>query len=234
MNLQQEVSQSIERTKKDAFIPWLCVVVGGWLSPGHGNIAGFEFALRTMPKGGNVLEIGSFLGLSTIMLSYFAEMHRRQTEIYSADPWEFEGTEEPIGGYFDASRPDYQKYARDVFKRNVTLFCPPNRLPYTFADRSHSFLRRWAAKEDAVDVHGRRKRLGSPLSFAYIDGAHSYEGAIGDFHGIDPFILPGGYVLFDDTGYNWPEMNRVVAEMAANPAYQLLFTTPNHFYMKKP
>ena len=70
--------------------------------------------------------------------------------------------------------------------------------------------------------------------FVYIDGAHTYEAASRDFRGADPFVLPGGYVFFDDTGEAWgPEMARVVREVQQHPHYELIARTPNYFFRKR-
>ncbi|MEE3717381.1 class I SAM-dependent methyltransferase [Tumidithrix elongata RA019] len=224
-----ESKQSIE---SDEYIQWICQILGGWLSAGHGNIAAFDYAIKQMPENGAVIEIGSFLGLSTNIIAYLTIKHDRKNPFFSCDPWLFECTEEPIGGYFDASRKEYRDYAKKVFEMNLELFSG-NRKPYAIEDLSGNFLENWHAKSTAQDVFGRSIEFGGSISFAYIDGAHTYEAAKEDFLGIDRYLLPGGFVLFDDSADDSPfDCKKVVAEVIANPAYELVCKTPNYFFRK--
>jgi len=232
-SIAADLQSSAERVVRDPYLNWLTRIMGGWLTPGDGNLVAFDYAIGHMPEEGAVLEIGSFLGMSICAMSYMMWRHGRANPLFSCDPWDFEGTAEPIGGFFDASTPAYRQYCVDVFKRNIQLYAEYH-LPYAVEDYSHPFLARWAAREEVTDVLGRQVKLGGPLSFVYIDGAHTYEAASGDFLGADPFVLPGGYVFFDDTGEAWgPEMARVVREVQQNPHYELIARTPNYFFRKR-
>ncbi len=231
--LATDFQLSAQRVARDAYLNWLTRIMGGWLTPGDGNLVAFDFAISHMPEEGAILEIGSFLGMSVCAMSYMMWLHGRTNQLFTCDPWDFEGTAEPIGGFFDASSQKYREYCIDVFKRNILLYAEYH-LPYSVEEYSHRFLARWATQDEAVDVLGRRVKLGGPLSFVYIDGAHTYEAASGDFRGADPFVLPGGYVFFDDTGEAWgPEMARVVREVQGHPHYELIARTPNYLFRKR-
>lgn len=231
--LATDFQLSAQRVARDAYLNWLTRIMGGWLTPGDGNLVAFDFAISHMPEEGALLEIGSFLGMSVCAMSYMMWLHGRTNQLFTCDPWDFEGTAEPIGGFFDASSQKYREYCIDVFKRNILLYAEYH-LPYSVEEYSHRFLARWATQDEAVDVLGRRVKLGGPLSFVYIDGAHTYEAASGDFRGADPFVLPGGYVFFDDTGEAWgPEMARVVREVQGHPHYELIARTPNYLFRKR-
>lgn len=228
-----DLQATSERIRRDAYLNWLTRIMGGWLTPGDGNLVAFDFSIRQMPDGGAILEIGSYLGMSLCAISYLMWRHGRENPIFSCDPWDFEGTAEPIGGFFDASTAEYRRYCMDVFKRNIELYASYH-VPHSIEEYSHKFLARWAAREFATDVLGQSVQLGGPLSFVYIDGAHTYEAASGDFLGAHPHVLPGGYVFFDDTGEAWgPEMARVVREVQQHPQYELIARTPNYLFRKR-
>ncbi|MDP3723069.1 MAG: class I SAM-dependent methyltransferase [Candidatus Omnitrophota bacterium] len=218
----------------DAYVQWLCTVVGGWLSPTDGNLRAFDYAMRHMPSEGSIVEIGAFLGLSTNLLTYLAVKHHRDNPFFTCDPWTFEGTERPIGNVFDASRPAYRHYAREVFKLNTALFSEP-RMPSAIDATSERFFELWRNRATVTDVFGRPATLGGPISFAYLDGAHEAEAARRDFAAVDPHVGPGGLILFDDSADNgtFPEVTRLAAEVARHPAYELVFNTPNYFVRKR-
>jgi len=222
-----------ESIQSDEFIRWLCQVSGGFLTARHGNIVAFDHAVRHMPEDGAIIEIGSFLGLSTNIIIYLTAKNGRKNKVYNCDPWQFEETEKPIGGYFDASSIVFRKYVKQVYTMNLQVFSE-DREPHTIENTSEQFLRQWASESTVIDVFGKEVILGGPISFAYIDGAHTYEAAKSDFLGIDRHLLPGGFVLFDDSSDDSPfECKRVVAEVIANPKYEMISRTPNYFFRKK-
>jgi len=231
---QRRLFERHREVSADAYIQWLCTVVGGWLAPTDGNLRAFAYAISHMPAGGAIVEIGAFLGLSTNILTYLAITHHRDNPLFTCDPWMFEGTEQPIGGYFDAGRPAYRDYAREAFKLNTALFSEP-RMPYAIEATSERFFALWQGGASVTDVFGRPATLGGPISFAYIDGAHTADAARRDFLAVDQHLLPGGLILFDDSADNstFPEVTRLAAEVASQPSYTLVFKTPNYFVRKR-
>jgi hypothetical protein len=225
--------ESDANVRSDAYIDWLCRINGGWLDPRSGNLRAMDHAIRHMPDGGSVVEIGSFLGASLNVLTYLTLKYERSHRVVGCDPWDFEDTEEPIGGFFDASTEVYRDYAREVFKRNVELFSAP-KLPHPIEAYSHDFFVDWDKRSRRRDVFGREVELGGAISFAYIDGAHTYEASKSDFRSVDRHLSSGGFVLFDDSGDRGPfESTRTAQEAAALPSYELVFKEPNYLLRKR-
>lgn len=228
-----EFRDSDRNVRSDEYIQWLCWILGGWLTPDHGNLRAFDYAVRHMPMGGAIVEIGSFLGLSTNMMTYLTIKYHRDNPVFTCDPWIFERTDKPIGDYFDASSEAYRHYAREVFKMNVALFSE-GRKPYAIEIFSDQFFKLWRLGSTTEDVFGRSVTLGGPMSFAYIDGAHTYDVAKGDFLGADQHLLPGGFILLDDSADDSGfEVTQVAAEVKQNPSYELVFKTPHYFFRKR-
>jgi len=207
----------------DEYLRWMIQMVGGWLSINDGNCHCFSHAIRHMPEGGAVIEIGSFLGVSVSALSYLLLRHGRTSRLFNADPWMFEETEKPIGGFFDAASREYRDYCVETYKRNISLFAGRNP-PTTVEAMSDDFFLQWSQRAEVVDVFGNRTRLGGPISFAYIDGAHTYEAAQRDFENVVRDLLPGGFVLFDDSN---PRLSfgcvQSAAEAASTPGFRRVF-----------
>lgn len=216
----------------DEYIRWLLSVHGGFLAPG--NIRAFEHALRHMPEGGAVVEIGSFLGLSTNILVYLTVKHQRSHPVFSCDPWAFEETDKLVGGFFDGGSEAFRQYARNVFMLNATMFSGERR-PFTVECRSDRFLALWDRGERIEDVFGRMAGLGGPVTFAYVDGAHAYEIVKTDVAGLDRHLVPGGFLLLDDSadGAGFEGVTRVAVELKSSPSYELVFKTPNYFFRKR-
>jgi hypothetical protein len=216
----------------DEYVEHLRAVVGGWAP--EGNIRAIECAVRQMPPGGAMVEVGSFLGLSTNIIAYAAHKYRQAHPFFTSDPWVFAGRDKPKAGYFSTGTPEYRDWVMANFRTSAQLFSA-NFVPHAIETFSTDFFKRWAEQATVTDVFGRTTRLGGPISFAYLDGDHSYEVAREDFLHVDQFLLVGGYVLFDDSADNssYDGLRRLMREVSSNPAYTLVLKSPNYCFRKK-
>ena len=211
----------------DDFLTWVRFAVPGMLA--EPNIAAMDHALARMPTGRAVLEIGSFCGLSTVVLSHLLGRHSPDSRLFTCDEWKFEGQQ--LGAQLGASRSvthdSYRDYVRESFIRATRAFAG-ERLPFTIECDSDELFRRWLAKESTTDVFGRPITLGGEIGFCYVDGNHSYEFARRDFDHTDQVLVSGGFILFDDSadGSEW-EVNRLVREIASGSRYELVARNPN-------
>ncbi|MBX3166252.1 MAG: class I SAM-dependent methyltransferase [Candidatus Eremiobacteraeota bacterium] len=225
--------QARRKCAHDAYITWLCQVTGGWLSPKSGNIQAFYHAISRLPPSTGILEVGSFLGLSTNIISYLMHKLSCDAGFFSSDPWIFESTEEPIGGFFDAASPDYRRYVKETFLANGRIYGGTKR-SHAFELASDDFFVRWGEAGEQVDLYERSVRFGGGLGFVYIDGNHTHEQSRRDFENSDRFLVPGGFVLFDDSADAGQHegCRRTVAEVVATGRYRRVFRQPNYFFQK--
>ncbi|HOE26713.1 MAG: class I SAM-dependent methyltransferase [Candidatus Aureabacteria bacterium] len=230
---RNQMENSPETQRPNDFLAWVRFAVPGMLRPG--NIDAMDYAIAHMPPGGPIVEIGSFCGLSTVVLSYLLEKHSRTTPIFSCDKWEFEGQQlgAPLGDSTSVTHDVYQVYVKETFLRTMHTFAS-SRLPYTINCFSDEFFLRWFAREMVVDVFGRSVTLGGEISFSYIDGNHTYAFAKRDFENTDRVLVSGGFILFDDSSDDstW-EVNRLTREIAAGQRYELISKTPNYLFRKR-
>jgi len=77
-----------------------------------------------------------------------------------------------------------------------------NDLPHTIELLSDPFFAAWDRRDARIDVFGRTTRLGGPIAFCYIDGDHAYAQSRRDFENVDRHLVPGGFILFDDSAGN--------------------------------
>jgi len=211
------------------FIAYLTFVNAGMLN--KGNLLCFDYAIRNLPSSNPIVEIGSFCGLSTNLLSYFCQKHGKTNRIFNCDKWEFEGAGGNVGDT-DITHADYRLFARDSYIRNVKMFSKPE-VPSTIEMLSDDFFAAWGRGETVTDVFGRITKLGGPISFCYIDGNHEYQFAKNDFENTDRFLEPGGFVLFDDSadGSKW-EVSRVIEELKQRDDYRFVVKNPNYMFQK--
>lgn len=215
------------------YLNWLSFAVPGMLD--RGNVDSISFALQHLPGDAPMVEIGSFCGLSTCVIAYLSLKHSITNRLFTCDRWAFEGQE--IGAFLGdhkfVTHDSYRTFIRDSYLRNTSMFCNPN-LPYTIEADSDAFFQRWSAAERAVDVFDRDVEMGGALSFCYIDGNHTYEFAKRDFTNTDRYLLPGGFILFDDSGdgSGW-EVCQVVEEVLKSGSYDLIAKNPNYLLRKR-
>jgi hypothetical protein len=213
------------------FISHLCYANAGMLE--RGNITCFDHVVQNLRSGSSMLEIGSFCGLSTNVITYLNTRHKKHARLFTCDEWKFEGLDR------GATLPDstlkvdqYQQFVREAFLRNVSFFSGSDR-PHTIEVSSERFFSLWQEGAEVTDVFERRVRLGGPLHFVYIDGNHSYDGARQDFENSDKVLASGGFILFDDSSPSSPyDCYRVAQEVQRDSRYRLVMRNPNFLFQK--
>ncbi len=231
--------RAIKRIPEDLYIKRLRSLAIGEGMLHEGNIYLMDYAIQQMPKAEHLIEIGSYGGLSTSLIIHLLKKHGRTEKVINCDPWIYEGFEDASGkqsatidGREDVSRAEYSDYMKTAFINNMQFLNKGN-LPFTFQLYSDEFFESYAAKKIANDIFGRSIQLGSSISFAYIDGLHSYDQTKKDFENIDLHLLKSGFILFDDTieGESFGS-NEFMKEMYTNKNYQLVDKNPNHLFKK--
>jgi len=230
--VQYGYAMATRRKIDDEFITWLSFANAGMLNPGNAYL--MDLAVEQAPEGGAFIEIGSFCGLSTNCILHFMRRHGRKNTFFTCDKWAFENSD---GGGTLGDSPlqhaEYREFVKTTYMRNVGFFGAGER-PRTIEVFSDEFFDLWRRRANVSDVFGRDVELGGPISFAYIDGNHTYEFAKRDWQNVDEFLLPGGFVLFDDSAsYLEFEVYPVVRELQRDPNYELVATNPNHLLRKR-
>jgi predicted O-methyltransferase YrrM len=214
------------------YINWLCFANAGMLS--RGNLYCFDYALRNLPNDAPIIEIGAFCGLSTNALAYYKEKHGVKNRLINCDRWIFENSEQGgmLGDHLSLTHAEYREFVKDSYTRNVKMFSRGD-LPFTVELFSDEFFDSWRDSRRVVDIFERPINLGGPISFCYVDGNHSYEYVRRDFENCDQFLVPGGFIFFDDSADDsgW-EVCKLVAEVQSSGRYELIIKNPNYLFRK--
>jgi hypothetical protein len=231
--IRNRENEDLERIADDEFLAWVRLAVPGMLC--QGNIEAMQYAILNMPQDKPIMEIGSFCGLSTIVMSHLLNKSSKPSKIFTCDKWEFEGQQlgSLLGDYSSVTHNEYREYVKRTFVASVQTFTG-GRLPFTIECISDEFFRRWFENEKTADVFDRPVILGGEISFCYIDGNHTYEFAKRDFENANRALVPGGFILFDDSadGSDW-EVNRLTREISSGNDYELVSRNPNYLFRKK-
>jgi len=218
-------------TIDDEYLSWLSYANAGMLNPG--NIYCMNYAIKNLPSDNPVVEIGSFCGLSTNVISYLLKKEEKKNKIITSDRWIFEGAENNENlGHSEIKHAEYRIYVMETFKRNVSFFSKHN-LPYPIECYSDDFFESWKNKQTIADLFGRGLKLGGNISFSYIDGNHSYEYAKRDFINTSKYLDKGGFILFDDSSDTSQfGCAKLMKEIIRNSEYELVIKNPNHLFRK--
>ena len=142
----------------------------GFLSEREGRF--LTLAAAAAPGKGAILEIGSFKGKSTVGLASIAR-HYSLPPVVAVDPFTAPSRTDPDLGGAESSLADFQKTIRT------------------------------AGLEPYVEVHQMRsddlaRTWNRPLRFLWIDGDHTYSGALADIRNFGKHLEDGAVVAFHD------------------------------------
>lgn len=204
----------------------------------EGNIYLMDYAIKNMPESEYVLEIGSWAGLSTNLLLHLMKKYDRKAQFLGCDPWMYgyqeteEGERFTIDGRDDISKADYMAYIKNGFMASARLFHKAN-LPYTFHLKSDEFFEYFDQKTPITDVFDRTTTLEGQISFAYIDGNHTYEFVKRDFENVNRRLAPNGLILFDDSfdGAGFGSAH-FMKEIKQHPQFKIIARNPNYLVQK--
>ena len=192
-----------------------------------------DLAIKNIASSSPVLEIGSFCGLSTNVISYLLLTHGKANKIFTCDKWIFEGSENALYlGKSHIKHQEYREYIKSAFMRNVQFFSHEN-VPYAIEGFSDEFFDLWEKNATTSDVFKRTVTMGGGISFCYVDGNHTYEYAKRDFINTDKYLEKGGYILFDDSSDNNVfGLTRLIMEISKNKHYEVVIKNPNYLFRK--
>lgn len=215
---------------KEEYINWLCYANPGMLE--RGNLYLMDYAISHLPSDAPILEIGTFCGLSTNVITHFKRKHGVHNPLITSDKWEFENVN---GRSHIADSPilfsDYKNFVKNSYLRNIQMFSPDD-LPFTFELTANEFFEEWKNEKQCTDVLGRTQTLGGPLSFCYIDGNHTHEYAKQDFLNCDAYLVKDGFILFDDSTLTEFTLHKLMPEIMAMGRYRLIAQNPYHLFQK--
>lgn len=173
-NISHSQPQSTLPEATNQYIRLLKFANAGMMSRGNTNC--FDYAIKNIPSGAPIVEVGSFLGLSANTISYLKAKHNKINKLITCDKWQIEEFYKgnTIGDHSNITFPEYNKYLKENFMTNIKMFSK-NDLPYTIEMYSDDFFAVWEKSILTKDILNRDVQLGGPISFCYIDGNHSYE-----------------------------------------------------------
>lgn len=206
--------------------------VHGW-SPVDQLFTLSTLAYATSHLPGDVVEVGSWFGRSAVVLGSAA----RDTHgvVHCIDPfpersdWKQNGDgsysfEVDIDGHRLVGFKEHTVWA-DPFEKQIKPAYAEHRS--VFEGFMSNVNRRGLA--DVVRPHRGTARTfaaqapsGFQCRLLFLDGDHSYDAVLEDFHLLTPFVVPGGWICFDDAFSNYEGVNRAISQLVLdNPEFDV-------------
>ncbi len=134
--------------------------------------------LSRLPKGGLAVEIGVWQGEFSPTILKLIE----PSQLFLIDPWKHIGVESHTTAF--VGRTEDEKMEA-IFQKVVKTF------EAEIEEGKVGIIRDFSVPALELFDH-------ESISFAYVDGDHSYEGVTADLAALFPKIKPGGIMAFDD------------------------------------
>jgi predicted O-methyltransferase YrrM len=184
---------------------------------------------------GDILEIGSWCGRSTVVLCLAARLTGAPA-VHCVDvfPEKKDWTVTADGNHYFRVKlggkeiEGYKGFGgvwQEPFERDIAPVYAKHDSVYeifreTLARKSMTDLVR--VYRGTSDMFAQSAPKAFRCKFAFIDGDHSYEAVCADILNVDRFLIPGGWIVFDDAFSVWEGINRAVTELVIrNPRYEL-------------
>ena len=164
----------------------------------------------TQRLSGDIVEIGSWQGRSTIFLASGAKASHNG-KVFAVDHFLGNPGKEKL---YRVSREDLSDLATN-FKRNVEAFGVSEYVELLAVDS--------AIAARALSARAVRVRL------LFVDGNHEYEAVRSDFEAFRGVLLPRALIAFDDYSASFPGVTRCVQELSQAGVLVPLFSHGNCF-----
>jgi hypothetical protein len=195
--------------------------IPGW-SPIDQLLTLFTLTFASAPLGGDVLELGSWCGRSAVALGMAARLSGK-TRVHCVDlfpekdDWyrNEDGTfsfSVTLGGKKYGAYQDQTVWAEPYNRDIVPVY---QRFAGTLdafneAMRANDLLDLVTPYRADMDTFAASAPAGLKLRLAFIDGDHSYDAVCKDIRIIESFLLPGGWICFDDAFSSYEGVNRAI------------------------
>lgn len=227
------IATQIEEAVKD---------IPGW-SPIDQLLSLFTLALSSSHLQGDILELGSWCGRSAVALGMAARL-TGDTKVHCVDlfPEKTDWYQNADGTYSFSVTLDgkihgaYQDQTvwEEPFKRDIATMY--ERWPGTI-DAFNNFVHInglsdciTAYKKDLM-AFASEAPADLRLRLAFIDGDHSFDAVCTDIEIVEQFLLPGGWICFDDAFSSYEGVNRAIqAKILKSGKYRLCQQLTRKFF----
>ena len=205
--------------------------IPGWTPPDQ------LFALFNMifmnQCNGDILEVGSWCGRSASVLGLAVKMIG-SGKVYCVDlfPEKCDWRRNKDGSYSFNVEVDGRKIGAyekqtvwaDVYKEQIEPLYTKNNGIFEIFNKTikhHNIADVVVPFKGDLDLFMEQMPKNFKCKLAFLDGDHSYEALCQDIKNVEQFLLPGGWICFDDAHVDYEGVNRAIEDkITTNPSYE--------------
>jgi predicted O-methyltransferase YrrM len=203
-------TDGIERVIEPDAAYWLkkTASVDGWLTEAEGQA--LYYLAYTLPKHSNIVELGSYMGKSSIMLAGGLEdSERKNTKLYCIDLFKIAANDTELNTYASGD-------IRLKFLKNIRYAGIDKRIEAIVSDtKSASAV--WTKS----------------IELLFIDADHTYDGVKADYENWEPFLNVGCYIAFHDANGSWESVTKLVNEVMSSGKFEHITSVDSLVYARK-
>ncbi len=206
----------------------------------------FNLAFITADLDGDIVEIGAWCGRSSVVLGMAAKM-TGNTKLICIDlfPEKDDWKQNQDGSYSfevligDKRYGGYQEQTvwKEPFERDIA---PLYEQYNSVFDIFYKNIKKYNLTDIVRPFRGTSEILKTnmPIDFrcrlAFIDGDHSYRAVCQDIKNIEPFLVEGGWLCFDDAFTTYNGVNQAIEDLIINnPNYELCQQMTRKFFIAR-
>jgi predicted O-methyltransferase YrrM len=236
MNQTRPVSALIEEAVKD---------IPGW-SPLDQLLTLFTLAYTSADIHGDVLELGSWCGRSAVALGMAVRLSGKG-KVHCVDlfPEKTDWYKNSDGSYSFAVQIgeklfrayNEQTVWAEPYERDIAPVY--NRFAGTLDAFNQAIkqnnLENWVTSvKGDLDIFSQETPDSFSLRLAFIDGDHSYDAVTNDIKIIEKYLLPGGWICFDDAYSSYDGVSRAITDHIINSSkYDLKQQITRKFFIAR-
>lgn len=200
--------------------------IPGW-TPEDQLFAIYMLAITTSHLEGDICEIGSWCGRSTSILALAASRSSRSV-VHAVDlfPDKSDWFENPDGTFSfrvklgDKTFGAYsdQTVWKEPFERDIRAMYEKfgDRLEDIFCANIERKGLRGVVKHYRGLISSFAESFSGKLRLVFVDGDHSYEAVSNDIETVERYLVPGGWIAFDDAFSSYDGVNRAIQDRIIN------------------
>ncbi|GAW87804.1 conserved hypothetical protein [Bathymodiolus platifrons methanotrophic gill symbiont] len=152
----------------------------GSVSPNMGNLLR-ALIMNIVPR--TVVEVGSYIGISTLWIASAMADYEYNKKLYCIDT--------------------FPNHTDNPWCPGVTLNDPLEFMKENIKKCGYQDFVEIHKGDSLLLINELLSNILKPIDFVFIDGDHSKEGCLSDFLNIEKYIATGGYILFHDVFPNF-------------------------------
>lgn len=176
-------------------------------------------ALMSAHLEGDIVEIGSWCGRSAVVLAAAAEGSKVHCIDLFPDPRDWFRSES--GGWSSSTNIDFVNHFSHLAPTVPDRIFEAEVLPVyqKYGSLTAAFAIHTEPEKDTIVAHRgtsttffSKQSLGFKIRMAFIDGGHSYEDVTRDIENVEPHLVSGSYICFDDFSGDFPSVVKGVQD----------------------